>query len=57
VPDQEKRDPELESNKDVVSFYDSAAQEYDTWFEGEGKLIFENEVRDLEQFLPSLPRP
>lgn len=41
----------------MVSFYDSFAPEYDTWFEGEGKLIFESELKALEEALPDLPKP
>jgi SAM-dependent methyltransferase len=37
--------------------FDELAADYDAWFEEEGKLIFNIEVRALEEILPSLPRP
>jgi SAM-dependent methyltransferase len=37
--------------------FDSLASEYDTWFDGEGCLIFLNEVQAFQTLLPSLPKP
>jgi SAM-dependent methyltransferase len=39
------------------SLFDSLASEYDAWFEQEGKLIFDIEVRAFQEVLPLLPRP
>jgi len=39
------------------SLFDSLAPEYDAWFEQEGKLIFDIEVRAFQEVLPLLPRP
>jgi SAM-dependent methyltransferase len=37
--------------------FDELADEYDTWFDGEGSLIFSNEVHAFQTLLPSLPKP
>jgi SAM-dependent methyltransferase len=37
--------------------FDSLAEEYDAWFEEEGKLIFDIEVEALRKVLPALPKP
>ena len=37
--------------------FDLLAPAYDSWFEGEGKLIFAIETAALRQILPSLPKP
>jgi SAM-dependent methyltransferase len=37
--------------------FDSLASEYDAWFEQEGRLVFDIEVRAFQQILPLLPRP
>ncbi len=37
--------------------FDSLASEYDAWFEQEGKLVFDIEVRAFQEILPLLPRP
>jgi SAM-dependent methyltransferase len=39
------------------TLFDSLATEYDDWFDGEGKLIFANEVRAFQEILASLPKP
>lgn len=39
------------------SLFDSLASEYDAWFEQEGKLVFDIEVRAFQQLLPALPKP
>lgn len=40
-----------------MNIFDSLATEYDTWFDEEGKLIFEIEVKAFRSVLPSLPKP
>jgi len=40
-----------------LSPFDDLAVEYDKWFDGEGKLIFDIEVEAFRHILPSLPRP
>jgi len=40
-----------------ISVFDSRAMVYDTWFENEGKLIFDIEVKALQEVLPLLPKP
>ncbi len=42
---------------DHGSPFGSLASEYDAWFEQEGKLIFDTEVRAFQEVLPLLPRP
>lgn len=37
--------------------FDSVAQEYDAWFENQGRLVFATEVRAFQEILPLLPRP
>jgi len=37
--------------------FDELALEYDAWFDGEGSLIFFNEVQAFRTLLPSLPKP
>jgi len=39
------------------SLFDGLASEYDAWFEGEGKLIFDIEVRAFQELLDWLPKP
>ncbi len=41
----------------VESVFDSLANEYDSWFDNEGHLIFKIEVRAFQEVLPSLPEP
>lgn len=41
----------------AVPAFSAAAREYDAWFEGEGRLVFQTEARALEAIQPSLPRP
>ncbi len=36
---------------------DELASEYDAWFDGEGSIIFFNEVQAFQTLLPSLPKP
>ncbi len=52
-----RRQRPLRTPGDPVSPFDAAAADYDGWFEADGKLVFETEVRALEQVLPNLPRP
>jgi len=40
-----------------VVLSDSLALAYDSWFEGEGKVIFDIEVRAFREVLASLPKP
>ncbi|MGB9682304.1 MAG: class I SAM-dependent methyltransferase [bacterium] len=42
---------------DSSSPFDLLAEEYDAWFEREGKLIFESEVIAFKEILPLLPKP
>ena len=44
-------------NSNELSPFDELAQEYDAWFDGEGKAVFAIEVRALQEVLPPLPRP
>jgi len=44
-------------NDAAHSPFDELAQEYDAWFDGDGSLIFSNEVHAFETLLPSLPKP
>lgn len=37
--------------------FDILASEYDAWFNGEGKLTFDIEVRAFQEVLPLLPKP
>jgi SAM-dependent methyltransferase len=37
--------------------FNDLAYEYDAWFEGKGKLIFEIEVKAFQEILPGLPKP
>jgi ubiquinone/menaquinone biosynthesis C-methylase UbiE len=37
--------------------FDLLAPAYDSWFEGEGKMIFAIETAALREILPSLPKP
>lgn len=41
----------------LSSPFDELALEYDRWFDGEGKLIFDIEVEAFRRILPSLPEP
>ena len=47
----------LRTPGDPVSPFDAAAEDFDGWFDGEGKLVFASEVLALERVLPDLPRP
>jgi SAM-dependent methyltransferase len=46
-----------EPKNSVFAAFDELAPEYDAWFDGEGSLIFFNEVQAFRTLLPSLPRP
>jgi len=37
--------------------FNEMASAYDAWFDGEGKLAFEIELRALREILPQLPKP
>ena len=41
----------------TINPFDDLANEYDTWFDGPGKLIFNIEVKAFQEILPSLPKP
>ena len=41
----------------LPSPFDELALEYDRWFDGAGKLIFDIEVKAFRRILPSLPEP
>lgn len=47
----------IKRSKDLSSPFDDLALEYDAWFDGEGSLIFFNEVQAFRTLLPSLPKP
>lgn len=42
---------------EYVSPFDQLAQEYDAWFDKEGRLIFETELLAFKKLLPLLPKP
>lgn len=44
-------------NSRNLSPFDELASEYDAWFDGEGSLIFSNEVQAFQPLLPYLPKP
>jgi len=44
-------------DKSTSSPFDSLAKVYDTWFDGEGRLIFNIELEALREAIPALPRP
>ncbi len=37
--------------------FDSLAADYDAWFDGKGRLVFDIEVQAIRELLPHLPRP
>jgi len=54
-----KKEPERKKGEKSGNYlpFDELAQEYDAWFDGEGTLIFFNEVKAFRALLPSLPKP
>ena len=42
---------------ELNSPFNTLASEYDAWFEQEGKLVFDIEVKAFQQVLPLLPKP
>jgi SAM-dependent methyltransferase len=48
---------ETETNLNHISPFDESAGEYDAWFDGKGKLIFDIEVKAFQGILTSLPKP
>ncbi len=46
-----------DSVADNKPLFDNLASEYDAWFEGEGKRIFDIEVKTFQEVLISLPKP
>jgi ubiquinone/menaquinone biosynthesis C-methylase UbiE len=56
--EESTRDQGMRKRNDVVnSFFDELADQYDAWFDKEGKFIFNIEVWALKEVLPSLPDP
>jgi len=55
----EELENELEEAKTMTeaSPFDELAEAYDAWYEEEGKLLFEIEVRAFQELLPLLPKP
>ncbi|HAS05189.1 MAG TPA: class I SAM-dependent methyltransferase [Dehalococcoidia bacterium] len=43
--------------KDSFNIFNNLADEYDKWFDKQGKLIFANEVAAFKNILPLLPKP
>jgi ubiquinone/menaquinone biosynthesis C-methylase UbiE len=41
----------------IFNPFDEIASEYDAWFEKDGKLIFEIELKAIKEVLPDLPSP
>jgi SAM-dependent methyltransferase len=50
-------DSRAANGKMDVSPFDDLADEYDAWFDEEGKLVFDIEIRAFQEILPVLPRP
>jgi SAM-dependent methyltransferase len=44
-------------NNGDISLFHNLAQEYDAWFDREGRLSFSIEVQAFRDILPSLPKP
>jgi SAM-dependent methyltransferase len=44
-------------NRIHLSPFDNLAQEYDAWFDNEGRLIFSSELQAFRELLPFLPKP
>ena len=49
--------PRTKQRNSASSPFDDLAQEYDAWFDNEGKLIFATEVQAFRALLPGLPKP
>jgi len=49
--------PRTKQRNSAISPFDDLAQEYDAWFDNEGKLIFFIEAQAFRTLLPSLPKP
>jgi SAM-dependent methyltransferase len=41
----------------TINPFNDLANEYDAWFDGTAKLIFDIEVKAFQEILPSLPKP
>lgn len=54
-----KTEPERKKGENSGNYspFNELAQEYDAWFDGDGSLIFFNEVQAFRALLPSLPKP
>ena len=61
MPNNENLMPKLNKvarpRKLKASLFDELASAYDAWFEKDGKLIFETEVRAFQEILPLLHKP
>lgn len=44
-------------NRDTTSPFEEYAEQYDRWYDGDGKLIFEIELEAFRSVLPDLPKP
>jgi hypothetical protein len=44
----------MAASENEVSPFDSVAETYDSWFDGEGKLTFEIELAVIRKILPGL---
>jgi len=44
-------------NNTVSSVFDELADQYDAWFDEQGKIVFDIEVRALKSILADLPKP
>jgi SAM-dependent methyltransferase len=49
-------DPGAGNRKTNVNPFNDLATEYDAWFDGDGKLVFDIEVKAFQEILPILPR-
>ncbi len=47
----------MKKNDAGIDIFDRYGQEYDSWFDGKGRLIFKNELRLLERFNAHLKHP
>jgi len=59
---QTDKKPELHGKNSIgkergYSPFDELASEYDAWFDGEGSIIFSNEIKAFQTLLPYLPKP
>jgi SAM-dependent methyltransferase len=61
MSDQERLSPKPELStgdfSSKVALFDRLAQVYDSWFEGEGRVIFATELKAFQELSGSLPKP